>query len=186
MSYDTYKSIKQLLTKSPGPPSKALHGTRPCWGSTATLWTAPAATLCWSFEARLAALAGALQQPTCGRPCCCRNDWYGGRPPPPPVLALCRNLRVQLPTSKTGSGPARSPPRGLPFPGTATEILVKTLRRSHMSSVVHEFSPYLREETYTAVCPESCKWVALGWVSRQADARPQKRAFAWHTLNPQP
>ena len=59
--------------------------------------------------------------------------------------------------------------------------IAKIRRRKHIPSVVHVFSPYLCEETYKAVCPESCNWVALGWVSLQAGARPQKCAFVWHT-----
>ena len=72
------------------------------------------------------------------------------------------------------------------FTENFSNIIAKIRRRKHTPSVVHVFSPYVCEETYKAVGPESCEWVSLGWVSLQEDAGPHKRAFAWCTLNAKP
>ena len=72
------------------------------------------------------------------------------------------------------------------FTENLSNTIAKIRHRKHTPSVVHVFWLYLCEEAYKAVRTESCKWVDLGWVSLQADARPQNRAFVWHTLNPTP
>ena len=134
----------------------------------------PSATPERAFQAR--ACVGTLPNPRLPKPFlgfvsipCCRTSGWSPRPGSR-YLARPRNP----------SWPAK-PQFSLREKSSVSTSRIR--RRKHTPLVVHVFSPYLCEETYKDVCPESCTWVALGWVSLQVDARPQKRAFVWHTLN---
>ena len=95
--------------------------------------------------------------------------------------------------------PARSPTPPASVPRNGAEILagparktsVTTLRRSGAENTLLQSCMYFRftcakKHIKPYICPGSCKWVALGRVSLQADARPQKCAYLRQILNPKP
>ena len=133
----------------------------------------------------LGLVAGTLPQPRYGRPCkatpeLCRNatlpDW-ADRPSYCPCTLP--HSCAQLP-GKAEALPAAGS-RSLVWPPwtdfatmlPSRKTSVATLRGSGVENTLHLYSPCLCEEAYKAVCPESCNWVPLGWVSLQADARPR-------------